>query len=139
MNSYTRGESALKIILIMIFIVALATGLNLFIRGIGGIPDFQGPINASIDNELRFLSIFWIAFGCFCFSVSKGMRGNRKYIPYIALIFFLSGVGRLISWLNVGEPIPLFIAVMSLELLLPMLILGLFFKTKANDSLPLQT
>jgi len=138
LNSYSRGESILKVILIMIFIVALATGINLFVRGVGGIPDFQGQINASIDNELRFLSIFWVAFGCFCLSVSKGMRENRKYIPYIALIFFLSGVGRLISWLNVGEPIPLFIGVMALELLLPILIFGLFFKTRANDNLPLQ-
>jgi len=139
MNSYTREESILKIILIMIFIVALVTGLNLFIRGVGGIPGFQGQINASIDNELRFLSIFWVAFGYFCFSVSKGIRENRKYIPFIALIFFLSGVGRLFSLFSVGEPVPLFIAVMALELLLPILIFGLYFKIKRNENLPLQT
>ena len=139
MSSNTRVESILKIILIMIFAVAVATGLNLLLRGVAGIPEFQGQVNASIVNELRFLSIFWIAFGFFCLSISKSLDGNRKYIPYIALIFFVSGIGRLISWISVGEPITLFMGVMVLELTLPILILGLFLKTKANGALSVQT
>ena len=51
-------------------------------------------------------------------------------MPFIAVIFFLGGVGRLLSMILVGMPIMLFVSVMVLELVLPPVIYVLYGKQK---------
>ena len=125
-------DKALKVFLYLIFIVALVTGINVFINGVTGVPEFQGEVNASVDNELRFLSAFWIGFGFFCLSVAKNFGNNRQFVPYIALLFFISGVGRLMSLVFVGQPIGLFVAVMAVELVLPLVMVAIHFFIKSK-------
>ncbi len=93
-------------------------------------PDYRGPIDASIDNELRFFSVFWVGFGFFCFSVARAIEKNRHFIPYIALLFFLSGIGRLVSLIFVGKPINLFVGVMFLELFMSPALYFLHIRSK---------
>lgn len=120
-----NSESIIKYLLIGICLVATATGLNIILQGVAGIP-MQGLMTqASVDNELRFMAVFWVAFGLYCFSISKNVHEHKKPIGYIALVFFCSGLARLLSYVSAGEPIPLFMGAMALELVLPLVILGL--------------
>jgi hypothetical protein len=120
-----RSETILKYLLIGISVVAVATGANIIVQGISGIPETGLIVQASVDNELRFMSVFWLAFGLFCFAISKNVVENQKSISYIALTFLCGGIARLLSLVFIGQPIGLFIGVMILELVLPFFIFAL--------------
>ncbi len=121
-------ESTLKYVLYAISLVALVTGLNVLIGGAAAIPGALGGVEATVDNELRFFSIFWIAYGAFCFWVAKNIKDQSVFIPVIALVFFLGGVGRLISTLLVGPPADILMPAMILELVLPIVIYTFYWK-----------
>ena len=117
--------SIIRFLLIGICLVAVATGLNVIFQGISGIPELGLVSQASIDNELRFMAVFWVAFGIYCFAISRSIYENKRSISYVAVVFFCSGLARLLSYLTVGDPIPLFIGAMVLELCLPIFIFAL--------------
>ncbi len=121
-------ESTLKYVLYAIALVALVTGLNVLIGGASAIPGAIGGVEATVDNELRFFSIFWLAYGAFCFWVAKNIKDQSVFIPIIAMVFFLGGVGRLLSTLLVGPPASILIPAMILELVLPVVIYALYWK-----------
>lgn len=126
-------ESILKYLLYAISAVALITGINVLIGGAAAVPGSLGPVEATVDNELRFFSVYWVAFGVFCFWVARNIRTQRIFIPFIALFFFLGGVGRLISTLVVGNPANVLIPAMVLEFVLPVIIY--LFYVKLNNKL----
>jgi len=112
-------DVALRYLLIGIFLVASATGLNVIFQGVSGIPESGLIAQASVDNELRFMTVFWVAFGVYCLMLSRNVSENKKNIAYIAVVFFCSGLARLLSYVMVGQPIDLFIGAMGVELVLP--------------------
>ena len=121
-------ESILKYILYAISLVALVTGLNVLIGGAAAIPGSSGAVEASVDNELRFFSVFWIAYGAFCFWVARNIQEQKNFIPLIATVFFLSGIGRLISILLIGLPSTILIPPMILELVMPIVMYVIYRK-----------
>lgn len=132
-------DTFLKVVFYAIFVIALATGLNIFLGGVNVIPEFVGDVDATVDNEVRFLAAFWIAFGFFCLTVAKNLDAHRQFIPYIALTFFASGFGRLLSVIMVGISTSLFLAVMMLELILPVVIIAVHVRQKrANQGISQQ-
>lgn len=127
------AEKIVRLLLIGIFIVASATGFNVILQGVSGIPEDGLISQASVDNELRFMAVFWVAFGVYCFTLSKNVLDNKRSILYIAIVFLCSGLARLLSYLTVGEPIGLFVGAMALELSLPLLIFGLLKLMSGNQ------
>jgi hypothetical protein len=79
----------------------------------------------TMDSELRFYAPLFGAYGVLVLSVARDMAGRRHLIPWIALVFFLGGMGRAVSWAVVGAPHPLFLALMAVELILPGVLIGL--------------
>lgn len=124
-------ESALKITLYLISLVALITGINAVIGGAASVPGSLGPVEATVDNELRFFAVYWVAYGSFCFWVARNMRTQVSFIPFIALFFFLGGIGRLISIFAIGSPSAVLVSAMILELLLPIAMCFFYVKHKA--------
>ncbi len=122
-------NSTLKYILYGISLVALATGLNVLIGGSSAIPGVSGTAEAIVDNELRFFSMFWIAYGGFCFWVAMNINERSHFIPFIALVFFLGGVARLLSTLMVGSPGEFLIGAMIMEFVLPLVIYAIYKKS----------
>ena len=133
-----RAESVIRCLLIGICMVATGTGLNIILQGVSGIPESGLISQASVDNELRFMTVFWIAFGVYCYSISKNVNENRTNILYVAIIFFCSGLARLLSYVSVGEPIGLFVGAMALELCLPVVIFGLVKSISSTENQPQQ-
>jgi hypothetical protein len=119
LNGETQMESFLKYSLLAIAVVALFTSMNVLIGGASAIPGVAGSVEATVDNELRFFSVFWLAFGGFCFWVAMNIREQFKFIPFISLVFFVGGVGRLCSLLLVGQPENMLFLAMILEFILP--------------------
>jgi hypothetical protein len=121
-------ESILKYILYAISLVALVSGLNILIGGAAAIPGSSGAVEATVDNELRFFSVFWIAYGAFCFWVARNIQEQKMFIPLIAAVFFLGGIGRLISILLMGLPSSILIPPMILELVMPIVMYVIYRK-----------
>ncbi len=115
-------------ILYLISLVAVMTGLNVIIFGAAAIPGSAGAVEATVDNELRFFAVFWLAYGGFSFWVAKNIVEQYHFIPSIALIFFLGGVARLISMLTIGSPASILIPAMFLEFFIPVVIFILYRK-----------
>lgn len=108
--------------LYLILIIALFTGINALIGGASNIPGATIVAGAAIDSELRCLSIFWIAYGVFCFWVARNLDDRSHFILVIALVMLLSGLARLLSIILVGLPgIPL-ISAMIIEFILSVLL-----------------
>ncbi|NRB41792.1 MAG: DUF4345 domain-containing protein [Pseudomonadales bacterium] len=126
-------ESTLKYILYTIFVVSLITGLNILIGGALAVPGATIAVQAQIDNELRFFSMFWLAYGGFCFWTGRNLRKRNHFIPLIALVFFLGGVGRLFSTLMVGSPGSFLLGAMIVEFVLPLVMYVIYKKQKNNE------
>ena len=128
----------LRYLLIGIFLVATATGLNVIFQGIAGIPESGLITQASVDNELRFMAVFWVAFGVYCLMLSRNIYENKKNIVFVAVVFLCSGVARLLSFVTVGQPIELFIGAMAVELVLPVVLFALSNSLNSQDERQLQ-
>ena len=101
-------------------VIALITGTLALTLGLSMVPDSQ-VIEASSDNEFRFFSAFWLAYGAFCFWVARDLTNRGAFVPALAAVMFLAGVGRTLSFLLVGEPIPLYLVGSFIELFVPFL------------------
>lgn len=121
-------ESTLKYILYAIALVVAITGLNVLLGGASAIPGAVGGTEATVDNELRFFSVFWLAYGGFCFWVARNIQAQHTFIPLIALAFFVGGLGRLMSMLTVGTPAAVLIPAMILEFVIPIIIYSIYWK-----------
>ena len=125
-------ESTLKYLLYAIFAVAVVSGINVLLGGTSAVPGVTTPAEAAIDNELRFFSVFWIAYGGFCFWVARNLGERQQFIPFIAMIFLFGGIARLISTVLVGMPGNALLGAMVLEFILPAVIY-VIYKKQAND------
>lgn len=121
-------ESVLKILLLITFIIATITGLNLLFGGIINIPNADTLPNETIvipaiDSELRFLSVFWIFYGLFCLWVATNIKIRGFFIPMIALIMLSAGFARLLSYCMAGHPGRVLFIAMIVEFILPVLLI----------------
>ncbi|MFV1872089.1 MAG: DUF4345 domain-containing protein [Oleiphilus sp.] len=121
-------ESTLKYTLYAIALVVAITGLNVLIGGAASVPGAAGLAESTVDNELRFFSVFWLSYGAFCYWVANNIQAQHKFIPFIALAFFIGGLGRLISMLSVGPPSNILIPAMILEFVIPLFIFAIYWK-----------
>jgi hypothetical protein len=116
-----------RICLYIIFIVSLITGIGDLAGGAASLPGATTTIAASVDSELRCLSIFWLAFGVFCFWVARNIKARGKFIPMIALVMLVSSVARLVSIIIVGMPPTILVVALVVEFVISIII---FFSYK---------
>ncbi len=126
-------ESILKYLLYIIFLVSLLTGVNILIGGALAVPGATIGVEAKIDNELRYFSMFWVAYGGFCFWVARNISERHNFIPFIAFALCLGGVGRLVSVLLVGTPGSFLLTAMLVEFVLPLVIYLIYQKQRKNQ------
>ncbi len=125
LNNIDRLDLFLRIILYAIFVVALLSGVNILLGGVSSVPGATNSVDISVDNELRFFSVFWLAYGICCFMIARNLERYRNFILFIAAIFFLGGVARFLSILLVGMPSSILIPAMILEFILPLFLYAL--------------
>jgi len=139
-----------QIVRLSLFLLGLsAVGIGLSIIGLG--PDktvqffarlidmFGGantPIpgfnSVNVDNEFRFYAIFWVTYGGFLIQTSRNLTKFGKRMPLLLGLFFLGGLGRILSYLSMGPPHMLFNILMIIELTLPVMIYFLWRSTKTT-------
>jgi hypothetical protein len=77
------------------------------------------PWPPTMDSELRFYAPFWGAYGIILIAVARSLPRRAEWVPWLALLFFVGGIGRIISIAAVGLPHPFFVMLMVIKLVLP--------------------
>lgn len=76
------------------------------------------PWPPTMDNELRFYAALWGAFGVVLLLAARDYAAWVGRVPRLAMVFFVGGAGRALSWRMVGAPHPFFLSLMTVELAL---------------------
>ena len=124
------GVSAIAICLSIVFLgpgttASLAEHLYDALTGRHGSP--SGPWSATMDSELRFYAPFWGAYGIILIVVARDLARLGHWVPWLAVLFLLGGLGRAISYAMVGPPHPFFVLLMTIELVTPPILAGLWW------------
>lgn len=111
-------KRALQVFLVLFGVVVIAISLAHLAVGqhavLGG-----SELNATSDGEDRFYAGIFLGFGAALIWCARDVE--RKFVAIAALsaAFFIGGIGRLLSLLFVGAPHPFFVAMLVVELVLP--------------------
>ena len=106
----------IKVCLLIISVTYFYIGVNRLFYGIPYLPQ-------SIDNAMRFYAGGFTAIGLSAFWIVLTNREHNIIIFFFAFFVFMTGVGRLVSIINVGFPNNTHIFYLAIELLLPLLML----------------
>jgi hypothetical protein len=132
---FLLGASATAIGLSNFFLGPTATAnffaIALDLAGLDAGP-VRGLSNADADSEMRFYAVFWIAYGLAMLHIARGIDGSLRWVVLLLALFFLGGVGRLLSLVLVGPPHILFLILMWIELILPLVLGTLVFLSRRS-------
>ena len=101
--------------------VAIATGIFTVAAGADGVPG-DNAASASVESELRFFAVFWIAYGVALLRVAPRVDTATWAVRALVGILFVAGLARGLAWAMSGRPHGLFVALMVIELVAPPLI-----------------
>jgi Domain of unknown function (DUF4345) len=99
--SINASAIGIKVFHYLFFFIAIVTAPMAIFTGFNVVPDV-GVIEAAPDNEFRFFSVFWLAYGIFCFWVARDLPNRCGFIPALAITMFTAGVARMLSTVMVG-------------------------------------
>lgn len=111
--------------------LALATGVSCALIGavhlVLGVASVPGATtaNATVDSRERFYNAIFIGYGLAWIWAARQSPLAVEFIRWLAGIFLLGGVGRLLSLLVHGPPHWFQLVLTGVELALPPLYLGL--------------
>jgi hypothetical protein len=110
--------SALKLFVVLFGVVCAAIGMTHIVFGPSSIPG-SVPVNATMDSEDRFYATLFVGFGLTLIWCAGDLNARRGAFFWLLIVFFASGLSRIISMTQVGFPHPLFTFLTAVELGLP--------------------
>ncbi len=128
----------LRILLFITSFIIFGVGLSFFILGPSvtfGLllesaqPLLKSPLKITdmdtpnVDGQIRSLAPFLIGYGVLVYLAAKHLRTHIYYVPHLMIVFFASGIGRMISFMTQDDPHRLFLLVLGAELGTPVIIL----------------
>ncbi|MDP9166425.1 MAG: DUF4345 domain-containing protein [Actinomycetota bacterium] len=79
-----------------------------------------GPVNATIDSELRFYALLFIAYGAAFVWCALDVTRRARLANVLGAVFFAGGAARLIAWAAAGRPNWFYLVMIGVELLIPL-------------------
>lgn len=93
-----------------------------------------GAVNATLDSEDRFYATLFVAYGAALLACARDIDDRRDCIRFLALTLFGGGIARVVSLLAAGWPHPFFVAMMLVELVLPLVIVAMLARIAPRSS-----
>jgi Domain of unknown function (DUF4345) len=112
------AERSLRAFFTVLGIVALVAGVYGAATGVGGMLG-EARASASVDSELRFFAVSWAAYGALSLWVAPRVAEHPTLVRALAVVLFVAGLARVVSWADVGRPHGVYVAFMAIELLAP--------------------
>lgn len=97
-------------------------------------PNLMGLSGANIDSEMRFYAVLWMAYGAVALWVARALPERIALLRLLLVVFWMGGLGRVISYFAVGAPHPLFVVLMWIEIALPPVLIALSYKRAKGAS-----
>ena len=95
------------------------------------------PVNATMDSEDRFYATLFAAYGVALLWCIRDIERKSMVVYFLAIVFFVGGLARLVSMTVVGLPNNFFIAMTTLELIIPLVMALLQWRvSKTANSRP---
>lgn len=121
MTGVDRARRTFLIVLGFVMVLAGASTVLLGATSISGIDD-PSP---AVDSEMRFYAAWYVALGFLLVRAAWRHEIGGSIAKIVAATFFIAGCSRALSWAVIGKPPTIAVALMFVELLLPLLILPL--------------
>ncbi|MGB1287161.1 MAG: DUF4345 domain-containing protein [Aggregatilineales bacterium] len=115
-------QRQLQVMLWITVAVVMLTGLPILVGGINMITGVDG-VNATADSEMRFVMVFWIAYGGFIAWVARDLPQRYQFVPAIGLLMLAGAGARILSMLMAGRPDEMYVIGTILEISIAGLIL----------------
>jgi hypothetical protein len=112
----------LQLFLTLVGSVALVAGLTTVLLGVDSVVGAEG-VSGTVDSEMRFYAVWYAAAGVLLLRAVARVESERRTIAAIAVLFFIAGCSRALSWLVVGRPHMLAVVLMGIKLALPFVLL----------------
>ncbi len=80
------------------------------------------PVNATLDSEDRFYASLFLGFGAALIWCSRALAKRGGVFFALLAVFFIGGLARFVSYLQVGLPHPLFQFLWAVEIILPIIL-----------------
>jgi Domain of unknown function (DUF4345) len=115
---------ALTILVRILCFIPFATGALDLVLGakafspLGTQISTEALADPSLNSQIRFFGAIWLGFGCLLWHSSSDLKTHATWFRLMGFTLVLSGVGRLISWIQFGVPVTPFIGATLVELLL---------------------
>ena len=115
-------RTGLQVLLTVLGCVAVAAGSVTLIFGATSVVGVEHPTPAA-DSEMRFFAAWYAAAGVALLRVVPRVETQGNLIRGIAVVVFIAGCARGLSWVVVGEPPGAAKLLMVIELALPFVII----------------
>jgi hypothetical protein len=116
-----RARGALQAILAVLGAVMVLAGASTVLLGATSIVGVDTP-SPSADSEMRFYAVWYVIAGVFLLRALRTLETSTTTVRLVAVGFFAAGCARALSWLVVGRPSSVAVALMVVELVLPLVI-----------------
>ncbi len=114
-------RKVLQVFLVLFGVIAIAIALLHIVFGPSAIPG-SVPVNATMDSEDRFYATLFAAYGVALLWCVKDIEQKSRFVYFLQATFFLGGLARIVSIAAVGLPDPFFVAMLILELVIPIVV-----------------
>lgn len=108
---------ALQVFLGLLGAVAIAAGLLVVLGGAATVLDANAA-SASLDSELRFFAAWYVVAGVLILRAAPAPQAHRGLILAVSAALALAATGRVLSWLALGRPSDLAVALLVIEYLI---------------------
>ncbi len=108
----------LRVLVLLMGVACAAIGVLHFCLGISSVPG-EGSAGATVDSRERFYGAVFLGFGLAWIWTSRQTPIPASTVRWLAGIFLLGGVGRLLSLAVHGAPQWFQVVLMVIELALP--------------------
>lgn len=117
------GRLCFRLLLVLLGAVALVAGGATVLLGATSIPG-AGSVSPTADSELRFYAVWYVGAGLAMLRSARDPWAHAATIRALAVLLFVAGAARALSWLTVGAPHALAGALMVVELVLAVVLIG---------------
>src|SRR5262245_49089178 len=120
-------RKALQVLVVLSGVTAIFISLLHITLGPAAIPG-SIPANASMDSEDRFYATLLTAYGVALLWCTRDIDRKKMFVYFLAAVFLVGGLARIVSIVVAGLPHPFFIAMLAVEMVLPVIVAFLQFQ-----------
>lgn len=117
------SRKAYKGLLTFLGFVPVVVGSATVLLGVDSVPGAD-EASATVDSEMRFYAVWYVGTGVVLLWSARNLERAGTLIRGIAVLLFVAGLSRLLSWAMVGAPHRAAQVLMVIELVLPWVIVS---------------